>query len=71
MLVFREAKYLAVLGYQKIDFEEVISALGSGALKPSKMITQCVMLENVVEGAIKTLIAEKDKHVKILVQVAS
>ncbi|KAI9686507.1 MAG: hypothetical protein M1822_003518 [Bathelium mastoideum] len=71
MLVFREAKYQAVLGYRRVDFEEVVKALGSGALKPSKMITKRVQLEDVVEGGIKTLIADKDKQVKILVQVAS
>lgn len=30
MLVFREAKYTAVLGYQKKDFEAVIENLRSG-----------------------------------------
>lgn len=34
------------------------------------MITQRVDMENVVEGGIKKLIAEKDKHVKIVVRVA-
>lgn len=30
MLVFKEGKYLAVLGYQKVDFEAVLSALERG-----------------------------------------
>lgn len=35
MLVFREAKYTAVLGYQRKDFEAVIEALGSGTVPSS------------------------------------
>jgi len=35
MLVFREAKYTAVLGYQKKDFEAVIENLRSGKVIPS------------------------------------
>ena len=42
-----------------------------GALDPFKMITQRVPLENVVKGGFETLIAEKDKHVKILIEVAA
>ncbi|TKA77633.1 hypothetical protein B0A49_04197 [Cryomyces minteri] len=71
MLVFREAKYCAVLGYQRVDFEAVIQALGSGALKPANMITRKIKLEDLVEEGIKTLINQKDKHVKILVDVRS
>ncbi|KAK5018771.1 hypothetical protein LTR60_000499 [Cryomyces antarcticus] len=71
MLVFREAKYCAVLGYQRVDFEAVIQALGSGALKPASMITRKIKLEDLVEGGIKTLVSQKDKHVKILVDLTS
>jgi len=69
MLVFREAKYSAVLGYQRKDVQAVIDQLASGKLKPSKMITSKIQLEDLVEGGIKALINDKESHVKILVEV--
>lgn len=68
-LVFREGTYLAVLGYQRRDFEEVIQAIADGRLKPQKMITRKIGLNDLVEKGIKALIKEKDKHVKILVDM--
>jgi len=38
-------------------------------MKPGDMITSKIALENVVEGGIKELIKNKDKHVKILVEI--
>lgn len=38
-------------------------------MKPADMITSVVTLENVVEGAFKELIENKEKHVKVLVQI--
>jgi hypothetical protein len=38
-------------------------------MKPGDMITRKIALENVVEDGIKTLIKDKDNHVKILVQI--
>ncbi|KAI9815541.1 MAG: hypothetical protein M1827_002675 [Pycnora praestabilis] len=70
-LVWGERKYVAVLGYMKEDFESVIEALRSGKLKPEAMITRKIKLEDVVEQGLKALIADKDKHVKILVEVGS
>lgn len=69
MLVFREAKYTAVLGYQRKDVQAVIDQLAAGKLKPSKMITSKIQLEDLVEGGIKALINDKESHVKILVEV--
>jgi hypothetical protein len=40
-----------------------------GAMKPGDMITRKIALENVVEDGIKTLISDKESHVKILVQI--
>lgn len=68
-LVFREGKYVAVLGYQRKDFQAVIAALADGRLKPQKMITSKINMDNLVENGILALINEKDKHVKILVDV--
>lgn len=69
MLVFREAKYVAVLGYLKKDFEAVIAALGDGSLRPARMITSKIRMEDLVDGGFKALIHDKAKHVKILVDV--
>jgi len=69
MLVFREAKYTAVLGYQRKDVQAVIDHLADGTLQPANMITSKIQLENIVEDGIKALIKDKESHVKILVEV--
>ncbi|OCL03902.1 GroES-like protein [Glonium stellatum] len=71
MLVFREAQYKAVLGYQRKDFQAVIDNLANGRLKPERMITSKIKLENLVEEGILALINDKEKHVKILVEVGA
>ena len=38
-------------------------------MKPGDMITAKIALENVVESGIEELIHNKEKHVKILVQI--
>ncbi|KAK4545849.1 hypothetical protein LTR36_002413 [Oleoguttula mirabilis] len=68
-LVFREANYKAVLGYQKKDFQGVIDALGAGTIKPANMITGKIQMDRLVDDGYWPLIKEKDKHVKILVDV--
>lgn len=70
-LVLRECKLVGVLGYTKEDFDFVIEALKSGALKPASMITKKIKMEDVVSEGLETLIKEKDDHVKILVDVRS
>lgn len=70
-LVFREARYLAVLGYSMEDFKAVVANLASGALKPGDMITGKIKLENLIDEGFTPLIEEKDKHVKILVDINS
>ena len=69
-LVFREASYKAVLGYQKKDFQGVIDALEKGSLKPEAMITSKIAMDNLVDDGYWALIKEKDKHVKILVDIS-
>jgi threonine dehydrogenase-like Zn-dependent dehydrogenase len=58
-----------VLGYQIQDYEDVIEALRSGALKPEKMITSKIRIDRIAEDGFEPLINEKDKHVKILVDL--
>lgn len=68
-LTFREASLKSVLGYQKKDYEGVLDALGKGSLKPDAMITGKIKMQNLIEEGYMPLINEKDKHVKILVDI--
>lgn len=68
-LVFRERKYLGVATYLDGDFQKVIDAIASGKLKPELMITSKIPFNEVEEKGFKPLVNERDKHVKILVQV--
>ena len=47
----------------------VIDALGAGKIKPAAMITSKIPMEKLVDEGYWALIKEKDKHVKILVDV--
>lgn len=69
MLVFKEGKYVAVLGYQHADFQAVIKAIAEGKLKPKRMITSKIAIDDLVAKGIWALVKEKDKHVKILVDL--
>jgi threonine dehydrogenase-like Zn-dependent dehydrogenase len=40
-----------------------------GKLKPANMITSKIQLDDLVECGIKTLIHDKESHVKILVEM--
>lgn len=59
-----------VLGYQRVDYQGVIEALGKGAMKPEAMITGKIAIDRVVEDGFTPLIEEKEKHVKILVDLS-
>ncbi|KAL1588736.1 hypothetical protein WHR41_02595 [Cladosporium halotolerans] len=69
-LVFREARYSAVLGYQREDFDGVIEALADGRIKPEKMITARIGLEDLVEQGYGALKGEREKHVKVLIDMS-
>jgi len=71
MLVFKEAKYTAVLGYQRCDWTAVLEHLKNGSLKPGSMITRKIKMENLVQEGILALTQNKDNHVKILVDIRS
>ena len=60
-----------MLGYQRQDYEGVINAIKQGKLKPERMITSKIKIDRVAEDGFKPLINEKDKHVKILVDLAA
>ncbi|RMZ80614.1 hypothetical protein DV738_g2565, partial [Chaetothyriales sp. CBS 135597] len=69
-LVIGEKVYKAVLGYLPQDFHGVIEAIAEGKLKPADMITSKIAVDRVVEDGFTPLIKEKDKHVKILVDMS-
>ncbi|KAI4242097.1 MAG: hypothetical protein L6R42_011100 [Xanthoria sp. 1 TBL-2021] len=69
-LVFREKKYVGVTTFVQGDFREVLDAIASGNLKPEPMITGKIQMDEIVEKGFKPLVEEKDKHVKILVEVS-
>lgn len=51
------------------DFEAVIDAISSGRMSPEGMITKKIAMDKVAEEGFKTLIEDKDNHVKILVDM--
>lgn len=68
-IVFREKCYMGSATYTKHDFEAVIKAIDDGRIKPGAMITGKIALEEVEEAGFRRLIEEKDRHVKILVEM--
>lgn len=68
-LTFREAWFKSVLGYQAKDYQGVVDALAKGILKPEGMITGKIKLQDLVDDGYMKLIHEKEKHVKILVDL--
>lgn len=62
--------YLRIaVSYSIEDFRDVIEALGNGLIDVKEMITRKTTLDRVVEDGILALMHEKDKHMKILVDV--
>ncbi|KAF7589766.1 hypothetical protein BBP40_003874 [Aspergillus hancockii] len=53
------------------DFEVVIDAIWSGKLNPEPMITSKICMEEIEEKGFKTLASDRDKHVKILVDISA
>ena len=55
--------------YTRGEFQEVIDAIASGKIEhPEKMITSKVPLEDAVKDGFEALLAQKDKHVKVLIK---
>lgn len=52
------------------DFEAVLEAISSGRMNPKGMITKTIKMNEIVEEGFRTLIEDKDNHVKILVDVS-
>lgn len=64
------ANELLVATYALGDFEAVLDAISSGRMDPKGMITKTIKMDEIVEEGFKTLIEDKDNHVKILVDVS-
>jgi (R,R)-butanediol dehydrogenase/meso-butanediol dehydrogenase/diacetyl reductase len=66
-LVLSEKEIIGTLAYNSGVFPAVISLVKDGRIDAPKMITKEIQLEDVVGEAFDELIANKDKHIKILV----
>lgn len=65
-LVLSEVNLVGAIAYNG-DFAYVIDLLNSGRMDPSPMITKRIGLDEIVAGGFEELIANRDRHVKILV----
>ncbi|KGO41651.1 Polyketide synthase, enoylreductase [Penicillium expansum] len=85
-IVFHEKHVAGAALYDDGDFEAVIDAISSGMLdfyllfifasylgsiQPHPMITSKIRMEDVDERGFKALIEQRDKHVKILVDISA
>ncbi|KAI0525405.1 dehydrogenase [Xylaria bambusicola] len=70
-LVFHERKYIGSLTYQLADFGHVIDALRTGHLKPEAMITSKVSLDRAIEDGFEALIHQRNKHIKLMVDLSA
>jgi threonine dehydrogenase-like Zn-dependent dehydrogenase len=61
--------FFTVLGYSREDYQNVIAHIKSGAIQPKNMITRKISIDRVVEDGFEALIKDKNKHVKILVDL--
>lgn len=67
--MFKERKYLGIATYVNGDFQEVMDAISEGRMRPEKMITKRIKLDEVEEEGFASLIKDKANQVKILVEV--
>ncbi|KAJ5279138.1 hypothetical protein N7478_004510 [Penicillium angulare] len=66
-----EKHIVGTMGYDDSDFEAVIDALATGKITPMSMITSKIPMDKVVEKGLKALVHDKEKHVKILIDVSA
>ncbi|BFZ62882.1 hypothetical protein YB2330_003992 [Saitoella coloradoensis] len=69
-LLLAEKRYLGAICYTPKDIREVIEAMRNGRIEieeARKMITKKVALKDGVKGGFEELVANKDKHIKILI----
>ena len=66
--LFTEANLTSSLAYAN-DHAAVIDALASGRIDAAPLISQRIALEDIVSAGLEELINNKDRNVKILVQI--
>jgi (R,R)-butanediol dehydrogenase/meso-butanediol dehydrogenase/diacetyl reductase len=66
-LVLREINLVGSICYNR-DFPRVINLLKDGRIDPTPMITKRIALDDIVAGGFEELLANRDRHVKILVR---
>lgn len=66
--MFKQISVKGSLGYAG-DQKHVIELLGSGKLSVDDLVTAKVPLKDVVKGGLQALENEKDKHIKILIEI--
>jgi 2-desacetyl-2-hydroxyethyl bacteriochlorophyllide A dehydrogenase len=67
--VFKERKYMGIATFVKGDFQGVIDAIAQGKIKPERMITKRIQLDQVEKEGFAALIHDKANQVKVLVEV--
>ncbi|OJZ88611.1 hypothetical protein ASPFODRAFT_205720 [Aspergillus luchuensis CBS 106.47] len=68
-LMYSEVNYTGSALYDESAFREVIRALSYGQLKPERMVTSKIKLDDIVEKGFQALLDDRDSHCKILVDV--
>ncbi|KAI4859858.1 GroES-like protein [Hypoxylon rubiginosum] len=68
-LMFGEKRFCTSISYSAADFRNVVEALGNGLLDVREMITRKTTMDRVVEDGFYALMHEKDKHMKILIEM--
>ncbi|KAG8527782.1 uncharacterized protein KY384_007936 [Bacidia gigantensis] len=67
----RERTYMGITTYLEGDYREVLDAIESGSMQPGSMITKKIKMADVVEEGFKCLINEKDRQVKVMIDLSS
>lgn len=68
-IVFKERHYMGIATYRAGDFQEVLNSISSGRMEPEKMITKKCLLKDVVEEGFGALEKDRDRLVKVLVEM--
>ena len=68
-LLFKEKRFVGTSAPEHADFVAVLELLQAGRLKPEGLITKCIGLHEVEKEGFKTLVADKETHAKILVEI--
>ena len=65
--VMGELNIAGTIAYTPQDFTDTISMVRDGSIRTEGLITERILLSEVVQGGFEELVDHKDRHVKILV----